>query len=130
MSGSVLGHFIGGQTVLPADSETFENIDPATGALICRVAQAGSAEVDAAVASAQAGFAVWSAMSGAERGRVLNRAAQLLRERNRAIAEVEVQDSGSRCAFRRGLHRVLRGCSRCHPRRTPHAERRLRLHAS
>jgi betaine-aldehyde dehydrogenase len=94
MSGSVLGHFIGGQTVLPADSETFENIDPATGALICRVAQAGSAEVDAAVASAQAGFAVWSAMSGAERGRVLNRAAQLLRERNRAIAEVEVQDSG------------------------------------
>ena len=94
MSGSVLGHFIGGQTVLPAGTETFENIDPATGTLICHVAQAGAAEVDAAVASAQAGFAVWSAMSGAERGRVLNRAAQLLRERNRAIAEVEVQDSG------------------------------------
>ena len=94
VSVSVLGHFIGGQTALPAGTETFENIDPATGRLICHVAQASQAEVDAAVVSAQAGFAVWSAMSGAERGRVLNRAAQLLRERNRAIAEVEVQDSG------------------------------------
>ncbi len=94
MNAPILRHFIGGQHVAPADTELFDNIDPANGELICRVAQAGAAEVDAAVASAQAGFAVWSAMSGAERGRILNRAAQILRERNRDIAEVEVQDSG------------------------------------
>src|SRR4030095_16565233 len=43
---------------------------------------------------AQEGFAVWSTMTGAERGRILNRAARNLRARNRQFAEIEVADTG------------------------------------
>ncbi|HEY9550239.1 MAG TPA: aldehyde dehydrogenase family protein, partial [Kiloniellaceae bacterium] len=56
------------------DGGTFETVNPATGEVICRVQQAGAADVDAAVASAEEGFAVWSAMSGTARGRVLHEA--------------------------------------------------------
>src|SRR6266581_4268860 len=40
------------------------------------------------------GFAQWSAMTGTERGRILNRAAAILRERGRALARLEVVDTG------------------------------------
>ena len=40
-----------------APAERFDNIDPATNERLCEVAQAGRAQVDAAVASAREGFA-------------------------------------------------------------------------
>lgn len=85
--------FIDGQPV-HGRGERFDDLNPATGALIAGVHAANAADVDAAVDAAQRGFALWSALSGAERGRVLQRAAQLLRERNDALAALEVQDSG------------------------------------
>ena len=86
--------YIGGRTVPSASGETFDDVNPATGEILCRVEQAGTAEVEAAIAAAAAGFAVWSAMTGTERGRILHRAAQILRARNREIAEIEVRDTG------------------------------------
>jgi betaine-aldehyde dehydrogenase len=86
--------YIGGRYVPSASGETFDNINPATGEVLCRVEQAGAADVEQAIASAQAGFAVWSAMTGAERGRILHRAQRNLRERNRAFAAIEVEDTG------------------------------------
>ena len=44
--------------------------------------------------AARKGFAVWSAMTGAERGRVLRRAADILRARNEELAELETRDTG------------------------------------
>ncbi len=90
----LLQSYIGGRYVASASGETFDDINPATGEVLCRVEQAGAAEVEQAVAAAQAGFGVWSAMPGAERGRILHRAQQILRERNREIAAVEVRDTG------------------------------------
>jgi betaine-aldehyde dehydrogenase len=72
----------------------FDNINPATGAVIGTVHDADAADVDAAVAAAQRGFAVWSAMTAAERGRILHRAATLLRARNEELAALEVADCG------------------------------------
>ena len=86
--------YIGGRYVPSTSGETFDDINPATGEILCHVEQAGPAEVEQAIASAQAGFAVWSTMSGAERGRVLHRAQRNLRERNRAFAAIEVEDTG------------------------------------
>ena len=86
--------YIGGRYVASASGERFDDINPATGEVICHVEQAGAAEVEAAIASAQSGFAVWSAMTGAERGRILHRAQQNLRARNREIAALEVRDTG------------------------------------
>jgi betaine-aldehyde dehydrogenase len=86
--------FIDGSRADAATGETFATINPATGREICRVQRAGAEDVERAVASAAKGFSMWSAMTGTERGRVLNRAARLLRERNRELAELEVLDTG------------------------------------
>jgi betaine-aldehyde dehydrogenase len=73
---------------------TFPTVNPATEAVIAEVQQASDGDVDRAVESAKRGFAEWSAMTGAERGRILNRAAILLRERNEELARLEVLDTG------------------------------------
>ncbi len=69
-------------------------MNPATGEVICTVQTAGPEDVEHAVASARAGFEAWSAMAGAERGRILMAAGRLLRARNRELAELEVLDTG------------------------------------
>jgi betaine-aldehyde dehydrogenase len=86
--------YIGGRYEDATSGETFETINPATGKVIARVQHAGPADVDRAVRSARAGFEVWRAMSGSERGRVLNKAAALLRARNDELARIEVADTG------------------------------------
>ncbi len=86
--------YIGGQYQAATSGETFDTINPATGEVIASVHHAGIADVDRAVTSAREGFEVWRQMSGAERGRILNRAAGLLRERNEDIARLEVLDTG------------------------------------
>src|SRR5688500_12666702 len=85
---------VGGRAVDALSGETFGTINPATGGVICQVQQAGPEDVERAVAAAQEGFRVWSRMTGTERGRVLHRAAAILRERNRELAELEVLDTG------------------------------------
>ncbi len=88
------GLFIHGEFVDAASGEWFDTCNPATGDVLCRVQQAGDEDVDRAVSSARQGFAEWSAMTGAQRGRILNRAATLLRERNDELAHLEVLDTG------------------------------------
>jgi betaine-aldehyde dehydrogenase len=90
----VLRSYIGGRFVASTSGEAFDDVDPATGEVLCRVEAAGDPEVEQAIAAAQAGFAAWSALTGAERGRMLQRAASLLRARNREIAQLEVRDTG------------------------------------
>lgn len=85
---------IHGRAAAPLGGEYYVDTNPATGEALAEIAVAGPADVEAAIASAAAGFKVWSAMSGAERGRILQRAATLLRERNRMLAEIEVRDTG------------------------------------
>ena len=69
-------------------------INPATGGLLAELAVDGPARIEAAVSKAQAAQKEWAAASGAERGRVLQRAAQLLRERNDELAELETRNTG------------------------------------
>ncbi len=86
--------YIHGRYQDASSGETFTTVNPATGMAIAEIQQAALADVDAAVASAQQGFKVWSAMTGTERGRILNKAVALLRERNDELAMVEVLDTG------------------------------------
>ncbi|MDX2421045.1 MAG: betaine-aldehyde dehydrogenase [Amphritea sp.] len=86
--------YINGRYQNATSGETFNSINPATGEVLAEVQQASLADVDLAVAAAQAGFKVWSAMSGAERGRILMKAVSLLRERNDELALLEVLDTG------------------------------------
>ncbi len=86
--------FIHGHYVDATSGETFESINPATGEVLATVQHASDADVDLAIRSARQGFLEWSAMTGAERGRILNRAAGILRERNDELARLEVLDTG------------------------------------
>jgi len=73
---------------------TFASINPATGEVLAHVRIDGAAEVDAAVARARAAQRLWAATPGAQRGRVLRRAAEILRARNDELAELETRDTG------------------------------------
>ncbi len=72
----------------------FETINPATGAVLARIAVDGQQQVDAAVARASAAQREWARLTGTERGRVLHRAAALLRMRNDELARLETLDTG------------------------------------
>ncbi|MGR5145308.1 betaine-aldehyde dehydrogenase [Photobacterium alginatilyticum] len=86
--------YIHGQATEASSEETFVTCNPATGEELAEIGQATVQDVDRAIASAQQGFKVWSAMSGMERGRILMRVVAILRERNDELAALEVKDTG------------------------------------
>ncbi len=75
-------------------NKTFPTYNPATGKKICDVQIAGKEDLEYAIKAAQAGFLEWSQMSATDRGRILKKAAYILRQRNQELAELEVMDSG------------------------------------
>ena len=79
-------HFINGSYQEDPHGRPLENRYPATGEVIARLHAAGAETVNAAVAAARSGFRVWAATPAAERGRVLRRAAEILRQRNRELS--------------------------------------------
>ena len=86
--------FVDGKYCDAKGGATFESINPANGRLIARVAKAGTADVSRAVAAADRAFPGWSAQPGEVRGRILTRAAEILRERLKEFAEWEMRDVG------------------------------------
>ncbi|MCL4458652.1 MAG: aldehyde dehydrogenase family protein [Chloroflexi bacterium] len=87
---------IEGRPVESASGQTFPVFNPATGQLLAEVPQAGPEDVDLAVASARRAFeeGPWPRFSAAERGRVLYRIAQALRDRLEEIVLLETMDNG------------------------------------
>jgi len=88
--------FIGGQWREAADGARTDVIDPSTGQVVTTVAEAGAADVDAAVRAAREAFdhGPWATMSGRERGRVLHRVSELIRENADELAALESLDVG------------------------------------
>ena len=87
-------NFVDGAYMANDSGETFDVINPATGKIIYQVEIADEKIKQAAIASAQRGFATWSAMSAIQRSRILLKAVALLRERNDELAKIEVLDTG------------------------------------
>ncbi|WP_421858838.1 betaine-aldehyde dehydrogenase [Oricola sp.] len=87
-------HFIGGEYVEDTTGEPIDVVYPATGKPIARVHAATPAIIEKALASAAEAQAAWAAMTGTERGRVLRRAADIMRERNRPLSVLETWDTG------------------------------------
>lgn len=90
--------YISGQYVANQSGETFANYYPGSGEKICDIEIAGQAEVNAAVAAAKQAFETWSQVPAVERGNILRRAAQILRDRNQELAELETLDTGKAIA--------------------------------
>ena len=78
--------FIDGQWLAGDGRDTSPVMNPATGEVLGHVPHATSADMSAAVASAQKGFEIWRKTSAYERAKVLRKTAELLRERSEAIA--------------------------------------------
>jgi betaine-aldehyde dehydrogenase len=87
-------HFIDGEYVEDESGAVIESIYPATGEVIARLHAATPAIVGKAVAAAKRAQPEWAAMSPTARGRILKRAAEIMRERNRELSELETLDTG------------------------------------
>ncbi|WP_170326319.1 betaine-aldehyde dehydrogenase [Ruegeria arenilitoris] len=87
-------HFINGEYVEDTNGAPIDVIYPATGEVIARLHSATPEIVNQALNSAKSAQAKWEAMSGTERGRVLRRAADIMRERNYDLSVLETHDTG------------------------------------
>ena len=74
--------------------ELLVTTNPATGERLAALPVAGPVEVEAAVEAARASQPAWAALAGAERARILRRAAEILRARNDELAALETRDTG------------------------------------
>ena len=90
----VASHFVNGAYLEDTDGASIDVVYPATGEVIARVHSATPAVIEAALSSAKAAQATWGAMSGTERGRVLRRAADIMRDRNHDLSVLETYDTG------------------------------------
>jgi aldehyde dehydrogenase (NAD+) len=88
--------FIGGKWLPAASGKTFETIHPATEEVICEVAEGDAADVDAAVDAAREAFdnGPWSKMDAADRGRLMQRLADLIEDEADELAALETLDNG------------------------------------
>ena len=87
-------HFINGKYVEDTTGAEIPVIYPATGEQIAVVHEATPAIIELAITSAKAAQKAWAAMSGTERGRILRRAADMIRERNHDLSVLETYDTG------------------------------------
>ncbi len=85
---------INGVWTKAADGRTIPVVNPATEEVIGSVAQAGRADLDAALDAAAKGFAAWRRVSAYERSRVMRKAADLLRERADKVAQLMTREQG------------------------------------
>jgi aldehyde dehydrogenase (NAD+)/betaine-aldehyde dehydrogenase len=99
--------FIGGEWTRGSAGQTFETLDPATGAVLGTAVEASAADVDAAVEAATRAFAdpAWRDMTPNARGRLLWRVADLVEEHADELGELESMDQGQSVAFARSSMR-------------------------
>lgn len=89
-----VANFIDGKNVDGRSGTLVKSCNPATGEVLCNVKYASSKQANDAVKVAAAGQIKWATLSGAERGRILNEAARLIRKDRMRLARLESQDAG------------------------------------
>ena len=88
------GHYIGGTWVAPSEGQYFDTINPATKAVLAKVAQGSKADIDAAVAAANAAAPAWAALTPHARARYLYALAREVQRHARLLAVLESLDNG------------------------------------
>jgi aldehyde dehydrogenase (NAD+) len=96
-------NFIGGAWVAPSTGQYFENRNPADQHdLIGQFPASGVADIEAAVASAERGFAQWKRTPAPARGDILRRVGDLLAARKEELADIMTREMGKPLAETRG----------------------------
>lgn len=93
-----LGLFIGGKWAQGAGRKAEAVINPANEKPLAELPHASKADLDEALESAKKGFEIWRKTTAWDRGRVLLKAADLIRERSEAIAKILTQEQGKSIA--------------------------------
>lgn len=98
------GLAIGGQRVASADGRTAPALDPSNNSVLAHVAQATSEDVDRAASLAHDRFShgAWKQIRTRERGQILQRIANLIRERQEMLAQIESRNGGKPISAARG----------------------------
>ena len=91
---SNIDHFIGGRLSPNASGRTQQVFNPATGIVTGQVALGSQAEVDAAVAAAQAAFPAWADTPPIRRARVMFRFLELLNQHKDELAHLITAEHG------------------------------------
>ncbi|NPD14529.1 NAD-dependent succinate-semialdehyde dehydrogenase [Xinfangfangia sp. D13-10-4-6] len=86
--------FIDGQWRAATGGRVIPVMNPATARQIGTVAHASREDLDAALAAAERGFQIWKNIPAFERGKIMRKAANLLRERADAIAVLMTMENG------------------------------------
>lgn len=95
LNGAAKKLLIGGQWVEAQSGKTFESVNPATGEVLARVAEADAADVDRAVKAARAAFERgWGESKPGNRTRLLTRIADLIETHADELAQLETLDNG------------------------------------
>ena len=96
---------INNQWVASQSGKTFPTLNPATGEEIAQIAEADAADVDKAVAAARQAFesGSWRRTNASERGRLLNRFADLIEQHSEDLAILETLDNGMPLSVARGV---------------------------
>ncbi len=90
-----LKFYIDGQWIDPAQSNTFEVVNPATEEVAGTVSLGSSADVDKAVAAARRAFPAWSATSREERLALLEKILDVYQRRMGDIAAALTEEMGA-----------------------------------
>jgi aldehyde dehydrogenase (NAD+) len=87
-------HWIGDREVHASSGETFEKRSPIDGRVVAAVSRGNAKDVDRALTAACRAADEWSRLPAPRRGAVLGRAAALLRERERELADIIHVETG------------------------------------
>jgi succinate-semialdehyde dehydrogenase / glutarate-semialdehyde dehydrogenase len=89
-----LDHYIDGEWIKPTGAKSQDVINPASSKPIGELGHVSQGDLDKALAAADRGFKVWRKVSAFERGKLLRKAADLLRARADDIATVLTREQG------------------------------------
>ena len=95
-------HYVGGEFVPPAGGRYTPEFDPRTSSPICEIAVGEAEDIDRAVQSASAPQTSWAALKPMQRGRVLTRIAEVLRQHLDELAEIDRMETGRPLPIARG----------------------------
>lgn len=105
--------FIGGQWVEARSGETFDCVNPSTGAVLTQVSRGGKQDIDAAVAAARTAFhGDWQKLKPLDRQNLMHKVLALIEERFDDLARLETLDMGAPIArtstFKRWIQLAFR----------------------
>jgi aminomuconate-semialdehyde/2-hydroxymuconate-6-semialdehyde dehydrogenase len=106
---TLIQNFINGKFVAPKSESYLDSFNPANGTVNALVPDSNSADVEAAVQSAELAFLDWSCTTRAHRAAIMNKVADLLEARLEEFALAESQDQGKPVSLARTVD-IPRAC--------------------